>query len=563
MFGLLVALAAPPLSAEPSPGAYLAARAALAAHDFPAARPLLAEALAADPAHPVLLEGSVVAALAEGDLDAAVEAARRLGEGGTRSHAAHLARLTRLARDGEWRRVLAALEAGRGVGALSGGLVRGWAWLGLGDEEAALSAFDELAAQDGLAAFGLTHKALALAALGDWAGAEAILTLPPGEGMQPSRRGLVALAQIMAEQGRPADGAAILSEGGGRGLDPALLDLRDRLAAGEAVSFDVARNPAEGFAEALYTVGAALGQGDPLSALLYARAALAIRPDHADAALLAARSLEALGQPALARAAFALVPPDDPAFLSAEIGRAESLRREGSGEAAAEILLALSRSHPGRADVQATLGDTLRTLGRHAEAEAAYDRALALYDAASPVRWFVLYTRAIARQAQDDWEGAEADLRAALALEPDQPQLLNHLGYSLVERGEKLDEALAMIERAVEAEPQNGAIVDSLGWAFFKLGRFEEAVEQLERAAALEPTDPVINDHLGDAYWKVGREREARFQWRRALSFGPEPEEAARIRLKLEGGLKAVGAGEAPAEEGREPAPVVGEGPNG
>ncbi|MFT7147423.1 MAG: Flp pilus assembly protein TadD, partial [Yoonia sp.] len=138
------------------------------------------------------------------------------------------------------------------------------------------------------------------------------------------------------------------------------------------------------------------------------------------------------------------------------------------------------------------------------------------------------------------WSGAEADFRAALALRPDQPQVLNYLGYSLVERGEKMDEALAMIETAANALPDNGAIVDSLGWVYFQLGRYDEAVVHLEQAASLEPLDPVINDHLGDAFWAVGRETEAQFQWQRALSFDPEEDDAARIRDKLARGLDMV-----------------------
>ena len=125
-------------------------------------------------------------------------------------------------------------------------------------------------------------------------------------------------------------------------------------------------------------------------------------------------------------------------------------------------------------------------------------------------------------------------------LNPDQPNVLNNLGYSLVEQRRNLDEALDMIERAVEGRPDSGYIVDSLGWVLYRLGRFEEAVDPMERAVALLPNDPIINDHLGDVYWMVGRQREARFQWERALSFEPEDEDAARIRLKLEIGLDRV-----------------------
>ena len=152
----------------------------------------------------------------------------------------------------------------------------------------------------------------------------------------------------------------------------------------------------------------------------------------------------------------------------------------------------------------------------------------------------------------DVWPKADRDFREALRLNPDQPLVLNYLGYSLVEKKIQLDEALIMIEKAVELRPESGFIVDSLGWVLFRMGRYDEAVPHLERAAQLEPIDPIINDHLGDGYWSVGRKREAHFQWRRALSFDPEEAEADRIRRKLEVGLDQV-----LQEEGAEPLTVA------
>ena len=145
-----------------------------------------------------------------------------------------------------------------------------------------------------------------------------------------------------------------------------------------------------------------------------------------------------------------------------------------------------------------------------------------------------------------------ADLEEALRLNPEQPQVLNYLGYSYVDRGENLDEALGMIERAVAREPGSGYIIDSLAWAYYRLGRYAEAVGPMEQASLLEPVDPIVTDHLGDIYWAVGRTREAEFQWHRALSYGPEEKDATRIRAKLEKGLDAV-----LADEGAKPlAPV-------
>ena len=160
-------------------------------------------------------------------------------------------------------------------------------------------------------------------------------------------------------------------------------------------------------------------------------------------------------------------------------------------------------------------------------------------------QWFVFFARGIAHERMDQWPQAEADFRRALELSPDQPQVLNYLGYSLVEKQVKLDEALGMIKRAVDSRPNSGYIVDSLGWVLYRLGRYEEAVEHMERAAELMPVDPVVNDHLGDVYWAVGRELEAQFQWHRALSFvdpdDPDGEaDPERIRRKLEVGLDQV-----------------------
>jgi Flp pilus assembly protein TadD len=161
--------------------------------------------------------------------------------------------------------------------------------------------------------------------------------------------------------------------------------------------------------------------------------------------------------------------------------------------------------------------------------------------------WVLYFYRGICHERSMDWAAAEADFRRALEMNPDQPQVLNYLGYGLVDRGEKLDEALGLIKRAVAADPDKGYIIDSLAWALFRLGRYEEALEPMERASLLVPVDPIVTDHLGDVYWMVGRKLEARFQWRRALSFEPTEKDAVRIRRKLEVGLDVVMQEEAAA----------------
>ena len=128
-------------------------------------------------------------------------------------------------------------------------------------------------------------------------------------------------------------------------------------------------------------------------------------------------------------------------------------------------------------------------------------------------------------------------MRKALELQPEQPHVLNYLGYSWIDQGINLDEGMKMIKRAVDQRPDDGYIVDSLGWAYYRIGNYEDAVKNLERAIDLKPEDPTINDHLGDAYWRVGRTLEAKFQWAHARDLKPEPEELPKIEAKIENGL--------------------------
>jgi len=556
----LAALALPlPVAAQegaPDAGAYLAARAAGQAGDFTAAATYFTRALRDDPANPVLLENAMAAWLGLGQTSTAVDLARLMQDAGYQSQIAAMLAMVGAAQEGDWSAVLSAPSQGLTVGPLIDALALAWAHAGNGDMNMALAAFDAVIATRGMMAFGLYHKALALAAAGDFEGADQILSLSPEEGMQRTRRAVLAHAQVLSQLSRNADAVALIDASFPGALDPALAQLRLRLAAGEPLPWTFVQDAGQGLSEVYYGVGITLrGEVDDASVLFHARAAQALNPDHTDAQLLVAQMLDRLEQYDLAQAAYAAVPPEDPSHVIAELGRAESLRRAGSPEVAIEVLGTLARAYPELAAVQTTLGDMQRRLRRDAEANAAYSRALELYPAGDPALVHVHYVRGITYFRLDDWPAAEADFRAALAINPDRPDVLNFLGYSLVERGERLEEALAMIETAVRAEPQNGAIVDSLGWALFRLGRHAEAVPHMERASALLPTDPVINDHLGDVYWAVGRLREAQFQWSRALSFAPEDPEAARIRRKIEVGLDAV-----LAEEGAPPLGAVAAG---
>lgn len=540
----LVATLSLPAKADGLAGAYLAGRQASYSTDFAAAAQYYSQALVSDPSNPVLLENAVLAYLSLGQVDRAMPIARKMDADGHQSQLAEMAITTGLIEDGDYGALVERLAEG-GVGPLVDGLMRAWAQIGLGDMSKALVAFDEVSKEQGLGGFAAYHKALALASVGDFEGAHAIFVEGAMNGMQATRRGIMSEVEVLSQLERNEDAVARLAETFGNDLDPELREMKERLDAGEMLPFTHVGTAADGIAEVYFSIANALrNEANADYTLLYARLAEHLQPDHTEALLLTAELLEVLGRYELASQTYQKVSADDSSFHAAELGRAEALREAGKIEAAMEVLEQLTRSHKDLPYVHTALGDLRRQEKDHAGAIEAYNVAIGLYDTLETRQWFLFYARGISHERLDHWDEAEADFRKALELNPEQPQVLNYLGYSLVEKQVKLDEALDMIERAVAARPDSGYIVDSLGWVLFRLGRYEEAVEHMERASELMPVDPVVTDHLGDVYWSVGRTLEADFQWRRALSFVDEDteEEAKpdRIRRKLEVGLDVV-----------------------
>jgi tetratricopeptide (TPR) repeat protein len=543
--GLAWMPAAAPAAANGLAGAYLSATQADFRNDYEAAAEHFGRALERDPDNVALMQNVVVARVAMDDMAGAAELAPRLAEAMPDNQVAALVLMAEALRAGDFE--AAAVHADNralNLNPLLSGLVAGWIEVGLEDFNAAQALFDALRGNEALEAYGQYHKALALALAGDFVSAAAIFAGEEDEGpLHPDRDALVAHAEVLAQIEREGDAVALIDEALATGFpDAALIELRARLAAGGEVPFAQITAPADGAAEAFFTLATALNTEDAdRFALIYARLAHHIRPDLTKARLLAAEVLERHGQYTLATAALAGVPADSPWYVTSELRRAATQRAAGDAEAGIATLKGLAERYPGLVEVHSALGDALRVAERYEEAAAAYGAAIDLVETPQPVHWVLFYTRAIAYERAGDWEPAEADFRRALELEPDQPLVLNYLGYSLVEQRRDLDEALDMIERAVAGQPDDGYITDSLGWVLYRLGRHEEALPHMLRAVELLPADAVINDHLGDVLWKVGRKREAEFQWRRALSLGPADDlDMDRVRRKLDIGLDAV-----------------------
>lgn len=527
--------------AEGNPGAYLAANVANARSDYAEAAKWYEIALQDDPTNLALLEGAVLAEIGIGDLPEAARLSNALTAAGGKSQIAAVALIADNAKKADYEAILAQGTSSGAIGGFIDDLVKAWAEIGLGRMSEANEIFDKMSKTKGLEAFGLYHKALALASAGDFEGAESILSGKASGGISLTRRGVIARIEILSQMERNTDAVALIDANFLPGNDQDIDDLRRRLAAGEPLPFTVARNATDGIAEVFFSMAQAVnGDANANFTLLHSRAAAYLRPDNTEAVLLTAALLEDLNQFDLAEATFATVAPTNGAFFIAEIGRADALRLAGDEDAALAALQSLARSHGQILSVQSALGEALRRASRFDEAKIVFDTAISMITDEGPQHWPLYYSRGVSKERTGDFAGAEADFRHALKLTPDEPQILNYLGYSLVDRGEKLDEALAMIQLAVARRPDSGAITDSLAWAYFRLGKYQEALEPMERAAQLEPVDPVVTDHLGDVYWAVGRQREAQYQWRRALSFNPEEIDATRIRKKLEVGLDEV-----------------------
>ena len=550
-----------PVFADTGSGSYLAGRQAIYQSDYVAAERYYSQALNFDSENEQLLESVLLARIALGDIEGALPIAEFMDQGANANQAGRMVIYANLVAQDKLDDLLARDPETQGVGPLVDGLMIAWAHMGKGAVTQAMEQFDTVATQEGLSEFARYHKAMALASMGDFEGAEEVMESDNGAVSRISRRAALARAEILSQLDRNNDALAFLEDVFAAGNDPFIENYVSRLTAGETLPFTHVRNPRDGMAEIYFSVGAALNADAAEDyVLIYTRIASFLRDDHIDAILLTAELLEELRQYDLAVDAYRMVPPDSFDHHAAELGRAEVLRQSGKTDAAIEVLQNLAIQQPDLPGVHVALADMLRQQEDYASAVTSYDTAIGLTESGAGANWFLHYARGISHERLKHWDKAEADFRQALELNPDQPQVLNYLGYSLVERREKLDEALDMIERAVAARPESGYIVDSLGWVLFRLGRYEEAVDHMERAVELMPVDPVVNDHLGDVYWAVGRAREAEFQWKRALSFiDPDDTDGEadpdRIRRKIEVGLDVL-----LNEEGADPLKVANDG---
>ena len=536
--------------AQGTAGPYMAAQQAERRGDVAEAARFYSRTLARDGDNVQLLERAMLNQLASGNVGEAIALARRQEALNPGHHLGVIA----LSADALQKRELEMVRELLGDDSpFVGQVIRAWADFSADELKLAVDQLKQIETSDANGRpgqiVGATHLGLVHAAAGDDTSAVEAFARASAMSDGGSLRLVEAHAGALARLGKTDEAVKLIEDRlAGTFGDAGLERLATDISAGD-VPAPIIKTANTGAADVLYGVARLLARGQNRAvSLAYAQLAVFLDPNLTSALLLLAQIFEATQQYDEAIAAFEAIPVDAPETLSAMIGRAEALQDSGSPDAAVEALKAAVTQFPDSLEAHTSLGDLLRRESRFEEASTAYDGAVAMVGEPQPFHWALFYRRGIALERSKQWEAAEKDFRHALQLQPDQPDVLNYLGYSLVELGKKLHEAEEMIEKAVEQRPDDGYIVDSLGWVLYRFAEFDRAVEHLGRAVELRPVDPVINDHYGDALWMVGRRTEARFQWKRALSFEPEEKDADRIREKLSGGLDKVLARE--REEG-------------
>jgi tetratricopeptide (TPR) repeat protein len=544
-------------------GTFLAGVVANAGRDTGAAAEYFRDALKADPGNPGLLDQAFLAELIDGNMSEAFKLAERSIQRDRSNALAHVALGVRALKAKDYPRARRAFQrAGGDVREpdLTIAFLAAWASVGAGDVAGALKSVDGF-------------KDNELRGYRDFfGGLMADVGKRPGEaekrlaGAFNAENGVMrvteAYARNLSRRGKTAEARQILTQW--RERNPGQPFLSRELAAldkGESLP-PLAAGVAEGAAEVFYGLGAVgSASRDPMTALIYMQLAHYLSPGDEVITMTLAEFFEQLRRSERAAGIYATIPAESPLANRAMIGRATALERLERTDEAIAVLRKLIAAHPEDIEAVDTLGVILRIKKRWAESIEVYDIGIKAIPKFEQKHWSLFFGRAIGHERTKHWEKAEPDFKTALDLLPLRPrtareraeraQVLNYLGYSWADMHMNIEKSFEMLREAVSLTPTDGAIVDSLGWAFYRLGRFDDAVRELERAVVLKAGDPTINDHLGDAYWKVGRKREAYYKWSQALGLDPEPEDAEKIRRKLEVGL----------EEG--PAAAVTPKPNG
>ena len=531
-------------------GSYLAARHASVERDASSAATFYRSALRIDPKNNELLDRAFISSLADGDIDEAVRLADRIL---AVDKSNRVARLVIGVRDLKQKKYAAAQtninQSIRGpITDLVATLLSGWASYGAGDTKTAVANIDKLTGPEWYPIFKDLHSAMIL----ELAGKEkdAGVRLERAYKLEDSMLRVSDDYARWLSRNKDAAAATAAYEAFDKKLPrhPLVLEGLRETRAGKKLP-PLVDSAQTGAAEALYGIGATLTRrgGEDL-ALVYLQLALYLAPNHPLALLSLADLYESVKKPAMAIKVYERMPANSPLRRNAQIQLAINLDAADRSDEAIKILKTVTTEDPKDLEAIMALGNVERGRKKFADCTQTYSQGIdALPANSDKTTWVYYYYRGICEERSKQWSKAEADMRKSLELQPEQPHVLNYLGYSWIDQGINLDEGMKMIKRAVDQRPDDGYIVDSLGWAYYRIGNYEDAVKNLERAIDLKPEDPTINDHLGDAYWRIGRTLEAKFQWAHARDLKPEPDDLPKIEAKIANGLSEDTSSSSPA----------------
>jgi tetratricopeptide (TPR) repeat protein len=559
-------------------GAYLAAFTADSDGDFKNAIELYKVALDFEPNNVRLQERLMINLFLNGDFDEGVSLARTLKDDQAVERVTGIAIGLDAIRDGKYSkaRKAVAYDGPNDLDRMMSGLLIAWADFGDGKRKQAIEAVNALNGPDWFKIFKNYNAGMMASIAGDTDGArkyltEAVTDKPGGASAQDVFiRSVIALAGLEEASGNKQKALDAVSAGEElTGRYAPFVAVRDDINAGKKLTPEV-KTAAQGASSVLFAVGSALNQSVGGNEVMrsnaqeivsfYLNAALALSPKSADITILLGGVADGIGKPERAIEFYKKVDPASPMYRVSELQLGLDLGQIGKRDEAVAHLQKLISQDTSDFRPYLALGSVYADKEDYADMAATYDKAVeAIGPTPTRAQWGIFYQRGIAYERLKQWDKAEPNFKKALELYPDQPQVLNYLGYSWIDMNIHLDEGMAMIQKAVELRPDDGYIVDSLGWAHYRVGQYEEAAKQLERAVTLKESDATINDHYGDALWRVGRKLEATFQWQRALTSKPDPELQAKILDKLKNGLpdlKGKTPAEADAEKVMDPNPA-------
>jgi len=524
-------------------GSYLSGRFAKSQHEINRAAEFYRSALAQDPDNEILLEQAFLLEATAAHWTRADELANELVARQPQHRLARLVLAAEAFKAGDKKAAEAHLVAANSgpIGELTSALLRAWVKLSEGKVSDALDILEAPKLAEWAQYYLRYHRGLIADAAGRQNDARYAYKRVFKQDSRTLRTAL-AYARHAAHAGDEGLAKSVLREYIRRSSStphPLAVELLGEIEKGKKIDL-LLSDPSSGMAEALYGLGEALAsEGGVSIGMIYLQLALLLEPQQPLALAALAQAYETTKDYESANATYARIAKGTPLQNAIDIRRAFNLNALDKVDAAKMLLEEVAKRDSDAVAPLDALGNIMRSRKRYDEAIDYYSKAIGLLGKPDKRYWTFYYSRGTCYERTKQWPKAEVDLKKALSLAPDQPLVLNYLGYSWIDQGKNLKKGLELIEKAVSLKPDDGYIVDSLGWAQYRLGQFHEAVRHLERAVELRPDDPVLNDHLGDALWRVGREREARFQWDQALSLEPEPEDAEKIRKKLSSGLPA------------------------